>query len=83
MTKQTRIIVIVGAAVAALLVAAIIVGVVILNTLRAQAENDAYQACMARHGFAADAPPPAVDNEDEADVYLDGIVAAAEECSGR
>lgn len=80
MTKQTRIIVIVGSAVAALLIAAIIVGAVILNTLRQQAENDAYQDCMARHGFAADAPPPAV-GEDDQDAFLEAITAAAEECS--
>ncbi|MFE7067478.1 hypothetical protein [Microbacterium sp. NPDC057658] len=80
MTKQTRIIVIVGSAVAALLIAAIIVGVVILNTLRAQAENEAYQECMARHGYAADAPAPAVADEDQEE-YLQDIVAAAEACS--
>lgn len=78
MTKQTRIIVIVGSAVAALLIAAIIVGAVILNTLRQQAENDAYQDCMARHGYASDAPPPAA--TDDQDEFLEGIAAAAEAC---
>lgn len=82
MTKQTRIIVIVGSAVAALLVAAIIVGAVILNTLRQQAENDAYQECMARHGYAADAPPPAAGEADQDD-FLRDITAAAEECYQR
>lgn len=80
MTKQTKVTLIVGSVVAALLVAAIIVGVMILNTMRAEAENDAYQDCMARHGFAADGPPPSVAEGDEDD-YLDAIVAAAAECS--
>jgi hypothetical protein len=78
MTKQTRIVVIVGSAVGALLVATIIVGVVILNTLRAQAENAAYQDCMARYGFAADTPPPATTDEN---AYIEAITAAAEACT--
>ncbi|KKX96684.1 hypothetical protein AAY78_15305 [Microbacterium sp. Ag1] len=70
---------IVGSAVAALLVATIIIGVVILNTLRAQAENEAYQECMARYGFSADAPPPVV-GEDSQDEHLNAITTAAEAC---
>lgn len=79
MTKQTKLIVAVGAILAALLIAAVIVGVVILNTLRTQAENDAYQDCMARYGYVADAPPPVVSEEDQ-DSYIEDIAAAAEAC---
>lgn len=79
MTKQTRVIVIVGAAVAALLVATIVVGVVILNTLRSQAENQSYQDCMARYGHAVDAPAPDV-AEDDMRAYTEDLVKAANAC---
>lgn len=73
-----RVIIIVGSVVSALLVAVVVTLVIMLNTMNAQAENDRYQQCMARHGFPADKPVGAVSDED---AYLHAIAAAAEACS--
>ena len=70
----------VGGVVAVLLVAAIVVGVVLVNTIRAEADEQQYRDCMARHGFAFDEAPPAVTTDGELDQYASAISAAAEDC---
>lgn len=76
---QKRLILIVGGALAALLVAILVVVLMVFNQMRADAENRAYQQCMARYGYAAD--EGAVVPPDEQDAYIDSLVAAAEACS--
>ncbi|MDR7113869.1 hypothetical protein J2X03_003771 [Microbacterium trichothecenolyticum] len=70
----------VGGVLAVLLVATIVLVIVLINTVSAQAEDQRYQDCMARHGYAVDEPPPAVNTDDELDTYLEQISGAAEEC---
>jgi hypothetical protein len=69
----------VGGALAALLITVVIVVIVLVSTLNAQAEHQAYRDCMARHGYAADAPA-SVTTQDELDAFSEGITAAAEAC---
>lgn len=71
----------VGGLLAALLVATIVVGLILVSTIRQQAAESEYRDCMARQGYAADEPPPAVTTDDELDDYLDQITDAAEFCS--
>ena len=75
--NQKRLVLIVGGALAALLIALLIVGISILNAIRADAEQRNYEACMARFGFEVDAPPPALTDED---AYINSLVEAAERC---
>lgn len=75
-----RLVIIFGSVIAALLIAVVVVGVVLLNTIQAEADEAAYQACMARQGFPHDAPPPVITDDDEMDTYIDAIMAAAERC---
>jgi hypothetical protein len=65
--------------VSALLIAVIVVGVVLINTLNAQAENQQYRDCMARQGYAADEQPAGM-TRDKFDAYLEDMMAAAERC---
>lgn len=76
---QKRITLIVGGALAALLIAVLVVGIMVFNQMRTDAENRAYQQCMARYGYAAD--EGAVVPEDAQDAYIESLVAAAEACS--
>lgn len=69
----------IGGALAVLLIAVVIVVIVLINTLNAQAEDQAYKDCMSRHGYPFDAPAD-VETEEELDAYSEGIAAAAEEC---
>jgi len=67
----------VGGVVSVLLIAVVVVVLVLINTLNAQAEEQAYHECMARHGVAFDAPVPAGVSEDD---YLDALIAAGDAC---
>lgn len=71
----------VGGVVAALLIAAIVVGVILINTLSAQADQRAYEDCMARYGYAVDEPAN-LGPYDDTDEYIVGMAARAEECRG-
>ena len=77
-TPNTRTLVIVGAVVAALLAAVLVVLVVILSTMNAQSEQDAYEACMARHGFNLDEQPNVA--PDDLDRWIDSIAEASVLC---
>lgn len=74
-----RVVIISSAVVGALLVAVLVVGIVLLNTVNAQADKERYQDCMASYGFEAGSPPDAGD--DEVDSLIDQMVDAAEFCS--
>lgn len=52
MTKQTKILVLVGSVVSALLVVAIVVGAILIGTLNAQQSEAEYRACMADRGVS-------------------------------
>lgn len=75
-----RVLYIVLGAIAALLVVVVILLVVLLNTMNAQARQQTFEDCMARQGHAADAPPPAVEGDDELRRYVDDLADAAEFC---
>ena len=72
-----RVVIWVGGVIAALLVVLVIVGVVIVNTINAQAEEQAVKDCMARAGYAMDQP----DSRLGTDGYLEGVNAALESCT--
>ena len=74
---QKRLILVVGGALAALLVAILIVGALILARMNADTAQQNYEACMARYGFSADAPP---DTGGDDRAWMDAIAAAGEKC---
>ena len=76
---NTRVVIVASSIIGALLVAVLIVGIVLVNTINAEAEREQYQDCMARYGFAADERVPDV-SEDDLRAYVDEIAAAAEAC---
>lgn len=78
---NTRVVVIVGSVIAALLVAVTIALFLVLGEMQRQADNASYQDCMARYGFEADAPAPPMSDDRDADAYIDSMVDAAEACS--
>lgn len=63
--------------VVALLVAVLVAVLVLVATLNAQEDQRAYEACMSRHGYSAEATPP---RNASAEGYAAGIAAAAEAC---
>lgn len=73
-----RLVLVVGSIVSVLLVVVIVVGIVILNTMNAQAREREYRDCMARYGFAADEHVPGTT---DTDTYIESITEAAEACS--
>lgn len=70
----------VGGVVAVLLVAAIIVGIVLVNTIRAEAERQAFKDCMARQGYAADELAAPITDE-KMYGYIGKMTDAARFCS--
>lgn len=65
---------------AAVLLAVIVGSLAIVSTLNAQQDQRTYEACMARQGFAFDAPAPDVRGDDELDRYISALDAAARQC---
>jgi hypothetical protein len=72
-----RLVLWVAGVLAVLLVAVVVVGVVLINTMNAQAERQAWNDCLARYGYAVDEPaPPGADDD-----YLEGLSDAAAACA--
>lgn len=76
---NTRALIVVGSGIAVLLAGVIVALVLVLGQLQSQASQDAYEDCMARYGFIADAPAPAM-SEGEAAEYIDALGEAASRC---
>ncbi|QMU97970.1 hypothetical protein FVO59_12740 [Microbacterium esteraromaticum] len=74
MTKQAKLIAIVGGGVAALLVGVIVVGALILGKLNEPTEAERVAACMAHEGYPLDK------SLDEVNGTFEGLRAAGEKC---
>lgn len=70
----------VGGVVAVLLVVTIIVGVVLINTVRAEADSARFRECMAAQGYSSGVQQPEGATDDELDAWLAAGVDAAEFC---
>ncbi|KQR43443.1 hypothetical protein ASF87_16770 [Microbacterium sp. Leaf161] len=75
MTKQTKIVVAVGAAMGVLLAAVLVVGILILNSVNTPTEEERVAACMAERGYPLDKPA----NETEG-FTMEGLREASEAC---
>lgn len=80
MMNTKRLVVIASSVVGALLVVAIVVGVVLLNTMNAQAEDARYRDCMASQGFGPGSPAD-VTTDDQVEAYFEDAIDAANFCS--
>lgn len=79
---MTRTAWIVTSALGALLVAAVIVGLVIVGQLNTQADQRAFEDCMARKGHAVNEQAPPLSGDGEVAAYIDDLAAAAAACRG-